>query len=155
MSTTIQINSLEALERLIGNDNELEIQLRNSVVQEFASKHLKAIANEELLKTIANSIKADIKTEFFDVAGHSLATSKISLKEEYKNVFKREFDKMFGESVRDFISETIEEQSSYDKIKAAVNGATNWILERLAPDLLEKRLNDMVDKRIKEKLGLK
>ena len=41
MSTKIQINSLEALERLIGGDTELEIEVRNSIVQEFAKKYLK------------------------------------------------------------------------------------------------------------------
>jgi hypothetical protein len=40
----IQINSLEALERLIGGDSELEIEIRSSIVQEFSKKHLKSIA---------------------------------------------------------------------------------------------------------------
>ena len=40
----IQINSLEAVERLIGGDTEVEIEVRNSVVQEFAKKHLKAVS---------------------------------------------------------------------------------------------------------------
>lgn len=44
MSTKIQINSLAALERLIGGDTELEIDLRRSVVEAFAKKHLKAVA---------------------------------------------------------------------------------------------------------------
>jgi hypothetical protein len=38
MSVKIQINSLEALERLIGNDNNLEIDIRNSIVQNFTKK---------------------------------------------------------------------------------------------------------------------
>ena len=45
MSTKIQINSLDALERLIGGDTELEIEVRNSVIQKFAEKHLKPLAN--------------------------------------------------------------------------------------------------------------
>lgn len=36
----IQINSLEALERLIGGDTELEIDIRNSIVHKFTQKHL-------------------------------------------------------------------------------------------------------------------
>jgi hypothetical protein len=36
---------LEALERLIGGDSEVEVESRNSVVQKFAETHLKAIAN--------------------------------------------------------------------------------------------------------------
>lgn len=44
MSTKIQINSLAALERLIGGDTELEMEIRRSVVEAFAKKHLKAVA---------------------------------------------------------------------------------------------------------------
>ena len=35
------ILDLPALERLIGNDTEIEVELRNSIVQAFAKKHLK------------------------------------------------------------------------------------------------------------------
>lgn len=40
---TIQLNSLEALERLIGSDDQLEIAVRNSVISTFTSKHLKGL----------------------------------------------------------------------------------------------------------------
>ena len=39
----IQINSLEALERLIGGDTQVEIEIRNSIVQEFTKKYLKSL----------------------------------------------------------------------------------------------------------------
>jgi hypothetical protein len=45
MSIKLQINSLDALERLIGGDNEVELELRNWVVQAFAKKHLKIAAS--------------------------------------------------------------------------------------------------------------
>lgn len=48
ISTKIQINSLAALERLIGGDTELEVEIRNSVVQEFTKKHLKNIAEHNV-----------------------------------------------------------------------------------------------------------
>lgn len=41
-SVTIQINSLEALERLIGGDAALEVDLRKSVVHAFIRKHCSA-----------------------------------------------------------------------------------------------------------------
>ena len=61
----IQINSLKALERLIGGDNELEIEIRNSIVQEFTKKHLKSIYNDIIsdafLRRITEElIKSDI-----------------------------------------------------------------------------------------------
>jgi hypothetical protein len=62
----IQINSLEALERLIGGDNELEIDIRNSVVQDFSKKHLKSVAQTldgGLFKQIVESSRKAFKEE--------------------------------------------------------------------------------------------
>jgi uncharacterized protein (UPF0147 family) len=42
MSTKIQINSLAALERLIGGDTEVEIEIRKSVALEMVNKHVTA-----------------------------------------------------------------------------------------------------------------
>lgn len=76
MSTKIQINSLEALERLIGNDNELEIQVRNNIVQEFAKKHLKAIANETTFQNEITTFKRKLQEEFDKKLEESIDTVK-------------------------------------------------------------------------------
>lgn len=47
---TIQINSLEALERLIGGSSELEMDIRNNVVARFAEKHLRPLAESDIAK---------------------------------------------------------------------------------------------------------
>ena len=52
----LQINSLAALERLIGGDTEVELEIRNSIVQEFAKKHLKAIVNEGSIQKVAHAL---------------------------------------------------------------------------------------------------
>jgi hypothetical protein len=77
----LQINSLEALERLIGNDTDLELQLRQQVAAEFAKKYLKAIVQdewfqkwmqslkEELQKTFANMVKEEIGEVYFSAFG--------------------------------------------------------------------------------------
>jgi len=61
MGTKIQINSLAALERLIGNDTEMEIELRNSIVQEFTKKHLRSIAEEKLPMYIKSLIEMVVR----------------------------------------------------------------------------------------------
>lgn len=49
---TIQINSLEALERLIGGSSELEMDIRNNVVARFAEKHLRPLAESNTAKAV-------------------------------------------------------------------------------------------------------
>ena len=58
---TLQINSVEAVERLIGGDETMELSLRNSIVQEFAKRHLKAIANDVGFKRLCIQIVDETK----------------------------------------------------------------------------------------------
>ncbi len=60
----LQINSKEALERLIGGDSQLEIELRNSIVQEFAEKYLKAVANSEVIDSKLEKLKNGLIEQF-------------------------------------------------------------------------------------------
>ena len=56
----IQMNNLEALERLIGGESEVEMDIRASIVDAFCKKHLKSIANEEFVKRMAEAVKTEI-----------------------------------------------------------------------------------------------
>lgn len=63
----LQINSLEALERLIGGDTEVELDIRNSVVQAFAKKHLKPLATMDSfveIKRDLEKVAMDTATQF-------------------------------------------------------------------------------------------
>lgn len=59
----LQINSLEALERLIGGDTDIEIEIRNNIVQEFTKKHLKAIVNEGTIKRVADNLNKTLSAQ--------------------------------------------------------------------------------------------
>ena len=75
----LQINSLAALERLIGGDSEVEIEIRGSVVQKFAERHLKAVANSDGLKKQLDSLSSALS----DKASQQMA--------EAIGVFKTDF----------------------------------------------------------------
>jgi hypothetical protein len=59
----LQINSLEALERLIGGDTEVELEIRNNIVQAFAKKHLKAIVNEGSIQHVAHALDKNLSSQ--------------------------------------------------------------------------------------------
>jgi hypothetical protein len=61
--TTIQINSLEALERLLGGDSQLEIDLRHSVVEAFARKHLKALTTLDAVSSAARQLRSEFEAQ--------------------------------------------------------------------------------------------
>lgn len=45
----IQINSLEALTRLIGDDKEMEISVKQAVLDGFAKRYLKSLVNNKIM----------------------------------------------------------------------------------------------------------
>lgn len=54
---------LPALERLIAGDNDVEIAIREGVVQSFAKRHLKAVANSEAMQPYLKKVSAAINRE--------------------------------------------------------------------------------------------
>lgn len=62
----IQINSLAALERLIGGDNEAEIEIRQSVVEIFTRKYLKTIVAQPLMNATKESLLNEVQDTLMD-----------------------------------------------------------------------------------------
>jgi uncharacterized membrane protein YheB (UPF0754 family) len=121
----IQINSLEALERLIGGDTQLEFDIRQNIVEEFTKKHLKSLANSTLMARTEQDIVKAIKIG----ASHDLIIQRI---DEYLN----------KEVVR-------------KKIENLLNKQSDFIVGQLSDMMLKLKIEQLVDQKIKEKLGLK
>lgn len=118
---TLQINSLEALERLIGNDSATEVEIRNSVVQKFAEKHLKPIA-DTVLSRIDDAVKQLVAEDIVTYKKDGWKSS-VVLKDEYKALIQEEISKKIG-----------------SEIEASCAFATQKFIETL---------DDVVDKRVK------
>src|SRR4051794_37602979 len=58
----IELN-LPALERLLGGDTEIEVHLRQQIVDEFTRKYLKSLMNDETLKRISAEWSRQLKEE--------------------------------------------------------------------------------------------
>lgn len=156
MSTKIQINSLEALERLIGNDTELEIQIRNNIVQEFAKKHLKSIANETTFQIEIATFKRKLQEEFDKKLEESIATvkryyssggiEKVTLHSDVKAAI----DKQVRERIDGQISEAVEggikhwEQDA--KIEDRVQKRMDYYVTQYINQEVKKRLEELAEK---------
>jgi len=153
MSTKIQINSLEALERLIGNDNELEIEIRNSVVQNFSKKYLKNIADEEILKNEVNAIKKYTSEEFFTKTRENYRDV-YQFKPEVLEKIKSDINYSIRIQFAEIISDLIKKRNIANKLEEELNKASDFIVNELTSSTIEDRLNKLVDKKLKEKLNL-
>ena len=157
MSVKLQINSLQALERLIGGDSELEFEIRQSVVENFAKKHLTTIANSELIRTADAAVKNHIRSTFFDTvkSGNGWGSSEqIVFKKEYLDKLKDSLTYQAKQTLTKVVDDAIEEYKTKEKIDAALDTATNYIVNTLTESNLTARLNRMVDAKLKERLGL-
>ncbi|MCF0059901.1 hypothetical protein MUK70_11680 [Dyadobacter chenwenxiniae] len=137
MSTKIQINSLEALNRLIGGDSELEVEVRNSVVQDFTKKHLKSMVPavvETCLSDLQKFARPIIESTFFSKVKDGWYT-KIVPNELTNKIKKDEIERIFSEEIRAIVREA----------------ADKAIKDVLTPEYIKKRLEMNIEDQVAER----
>lgn len=93
---------LPALERLLGGDSKVELELRQGVVETFARKHLKAIAKSEALQPYLEQTKEAV----VEAVKQEIPLVRESYRQDYRHrhrwVFdeKQEFGQELVEAVR-------------------------------------------------------
>ena len=107
MAIKIQINSLEALERLIGGDSELELELRNSVVQDFASKHLKSLAVTFSNRSLSQEFATEVRKQIADIGTFDKWNSTCQLNPKVK----AEIENTVKQTVKELINELIDKNT--------------------------------------------
>jgi hypothetical protein len=142
----IQINNLEALERLIGGDTELEIEVRNSVVQDFAKKHLKCIAESPQIMVAVDAAKRAAIEESKKAIEANLGkfsnsgwNSSFSLNDKIKTEMKFSAERAVGLLV---------EEKIMDAVKYYIESNSGKYIEKR----IEQGINAEIDRRVKEKL---
>ncbi len=135
----------KALEKLIGGNDEVCVELQNAVVQNFAKKFLKVKINKEIEDTLKSHISAVVTNYFFECCGNTYHSPKLTQK--MKDLIIKELDKEISgyiESIRSDIK---------DRFKTVADALTNSIkptieslnIEEIVRDearsVIEKRLN--------------
>lgn len=110
---TLQINNKAALERLLGGDSEIEVELRKSVAKAFVELHftkdIQAQASglaRELREVMANTISAQIGEI---KRGWNGNIERVTLKQELIDEIRRTARSAFEECLREFYKEQREE----------------------------------------------
>lgn len=145
----LQINSLDALERLIGGDAEVEVELRNNIAAKFAEKHLKQLANSPEVMSALTRTEQALRTLVQDQVTRSIATIK-------DNGY-------YGVKIENLRPEikTLIDASVQTSIDSVVGAAVRAAVDKLATqELLEKRitreaatqLNDRVTSAVKKRI---
>jgi queuine/archaeosine tRNA-ribosyltransferase len=144
---TLQINNLEALERLIGGDSQIEIDIRNSVVQKFAEKHLKPLANSPLIEDTVHKLNKEITAQISDQCAKSIASFKkysdgslydVKLHPEIKTNINREIESKIYEKVSELVTIAISESNLDSIVQRTVERVTENHVKQLLRNKLDK-----------------
>jgi len=156
MSVKIQINSLEALERLIGGDSELELELRGTIVQEFAKKHLKGVADEASINDASIVIRKYVENNYLKISNYYTKeyTANVKFKEQIEKEVQSIFSREVNKSIRDYVDSDETIAMIKKRIDDKVIAAAVKIEGELSDTILTKRIDDLVNKKLREKLGI-
>lgn len=141
MSIKIQINSLQALERLLGGDSEIEVEVRNNIVQNFSKKHLKPIA-EGAYAAYRPLAEAAIKEEIVKQIGTITPSygpyhkSAIILKNEIREAIEKEIKNVISDTIHELIRDL----------------AVDEIAKRHAERAVDLQLKDRINEEVRSKI---
>lgn len=151
----IQINSLQALERLIGGDTELEIEARNNIVQDFSKKHLKPLLTSAS-QQIINDLLSDTKKHIADTVGEELGfvtktsgegyykKTIITLNDVQKEFLNRLVTEYVSKELSDVYYKVVENRIAYYKtqIEQTVDHHMAKYTDKMVQDAIQKRVEE-------------
>jgi hypothetical protein len=149
---TIQINNLEALERLIGGDTEVEVEVRNCVVQKFAEKHLKPLTNAPEVKKAIGSIVDHIREQITEKVSADIATFKtgwtgyineIKLKPEIKSEIDSQVKNIVDDRIRNTVDEAIKTWANETDVNARIERRFEYYTNEFINNEIKARLNKL------------
>lgn len=157
----IQLNR-PALERLLGNDTELELQLRQQIVEEVTKKHLKGLLTSEYVNKLAADLRPIITQEMKDYVGSLnwdykgsggyVANITAKVKEIIELAVQQETKAAVG-VLRDKIAEELEEQAR-DRITRYEIGLMGLVTQKVleALEKIDKGLDARMDEAFEERV---
>ncbi len=143
----LQINSIEALERILNGSEGLELQIKENIVQEFTKRYLKGIANEEIVKQASSKIKEEIEeTLFGDSNKYSFRLKE--LKPEYVKLIEETIESKIRFELLTTINDRIEVNTQYQKIDELITERINNLVNGITEQDVLNRVDEFLRKNL-------
>jgi len=137
------------LERLLGDDTEVNLELKNRIVNEFAKKHLKALVNTEAMYIVEKSIRADIEkfllNSVADRVQKNYSTS-FTIKPALLEDARRQLDISIEDEVKKCVQESM--LSVLPMVNDAIEIAVTKIENQLTEQILSGKIDQLVTHRM-------
>lgn len=139
----------QALERLLGGNEELTIGLRTDVANQFADKYLKSLVSSQLVATTGTQIEELVKREIFSGSIWSR-----TLSPKYQKIISDSVTAAIINLIKIEIKEALDTNHYKKLIDTFIEQESNRIVREWTGTNIEQRIQEAADKKIKEKLGL-
>lgn len=143
MQIKLQVNSPEVLRRIVGDDDTLELNIRTALIESMRGQSLRDYVNSEALR---NAIVSCL----FDVTGSSYSP-KYAMEEDMMKLVSKAVENSLTAFVTDQI---LNKTKAVEKINAFIEQKSSEICATFTSQEIQYRINEMVDLKIKQKLGL-
>lgn len=144
----IQINTKEGLYQLIATDKELEIEIKKSIINDFAKNYIKSVANSEVIQKLRYEILDELrKNNYFDIKkgiGYSEYLSDSLKKQIKKEVAKNIEDEIFNK-LSEYKMELYREIKQNIKEKLSVYDDEEKLAEMLK-SVIEDKFKSIINK---------
>ena len=137
---TLQINSLEALEKLLSGDVQLEMDMRNTVVQEYAKKYIKSVA-QEFVSSQNRTETEKVMKEFLKKQNYSNTSLNPDFQEKLRKHIEYEVGKIVDNKVKGIIAD-------YEKKKWLE--VSDLIMKNITSQKFHDNVSKEVDKRLQD-----
>jgi hypothetical protein len=150
MTVKIQINSLEAVERLIGDSDTMEIEVRRSVIESFANTFVKKIGNNDELVSRVERIKNEINNSAILYVKNELGIP-VEYGELSSNAKIRIREQVY-EQITNLVEEIVKREirNIDDKINNAINYHIDTIVRQKIEKYNQERIKDIIEKVLEE-----
>lgn len=160
--------TLPALERLIGGDTEMEIALRQQIVEEFTKRHLKTLVQDAAVKAMSAEYDKQIKTSLtaiiadlkrsYQVQADRIADGGAGLHDYYLWDIKKALEAALGNAVYRATEERVKSCNDYvtRTVDAAIrNFFRDEVRRRVVESIqgeaeIDRMIQEEIDKRIKD-----
>lgn len=142
----------KALERLLGGDTELEIELKTNIANQFAEKHLKSLVSSQLILATKGKVETMVREE---ITGSAVGWNINSISNKYQDIILFTLKTALMTLIEAEVKKVIDSGHYKDLVDNFVQREANRIANEWTSGDIEKRIQDAADEKIREKLGFK
>ena len=141
----------KALERLLGGDETLEIELKTNIANQFAEKHLKSLVSSQLLLATKGKVESMVKEE---ITGNAGGWNISAISPKYQDLILFTLKTALMTLIEAEVKKVLDSGHYKELVDTFVQKEASRIANEWTSGDIEKRIQAAADEKIRTKLGI-